>query len=92
MDGFYFGDQWKATSRLTVNWGLRYDLTLLTTWGVQSDNTIYVGSLNGNDGTYILQVPTPFCSQTGRGPLHPGWLAARSTWWSQTTATFSELL
>jgi hypothetical protein len=72
VDGFYFGDQWKATSRLTVNWGLRYDLTLLTTWGVQSDNTIYVGSLNGNNGTYIVQVPTPFCSQTGKAPCIPG--------------------
>lgn len=72
VDGFYFGDQWKATSRLTVNWGLRYDLTLLTTWGVQHDNTIYVGSLNANNGTYILQVPTPFCSQTGVAPCIPG--------------------
>ncbi len=72
VDGFYFGDQWKATPRLTVNWGLRYDLTLLTTWGVKSDNTIYVGSLNANNGTYIIQVPTPFCSQTGKAPCIPG--------------------
>jgi hypothetical protein len=72
VDGFYFGDQWKATSRLTVNWGLRYDLTLRTTWGTKSDNTIYVGSLNGNNGTYILQVPTPLCSQTGKAPCIPG--------------------
>jgi hypothetical protein len=72
VDGFYFGDQWKATSRLTVNWGLRYDLTLRTTWGTKSDNTIYVGVLNANNGSYILQVPTPFCSQTGKAPCIPG--------------------
>jgi Carboxypeptidase regulatory-like domain len=72
VDGFYFGDQWKATSRLTVNWGLRYDLTLKTTWGTQHDDTIYVGVLNANNGTYILQVPTPLCSQKGKAPCIPG--------------------
>jgi hypothetical protein len=72
VDGFYFGDQWKASSRLTVNWGVRYDLTLRTTWGTSSDNTIYVGVLNANNGTYILQVPTPLCSQTGKAPCIPG--------------------
>ena len=72
VDGFYFGDQWKATDRLAINWGVRYDLTLLSTWGSKEDKTIYVGSLNGNNGTYILQVPTPFCSETGKAPCIPG--------------------
>ena len=72
VDGFYFGDQWKVTPRLTVNWGLRYDLTLLTTWGETKDTTAYVGSLNGNNGTYIVQVQTPLCSQTGKAPCIPG--------------------
>src|SRR2546426_159531 len=66
VNGYYFGDQWKATDRLTVNWGLRYDTTLLTTWGAKSDKTIYVGSLNANNGTYIVQVPTPSCADTGK--------------------------
>jgi len=72
VNGFYFGDQWKVSDRLTINWGVRYDLTLRTTWGSKSDNTIYVGSLNGNNGTYIIQVPTPLCSQTGKAPCIPG--------------------
>ncbi len=72
VNGFYFGDQWKITSRLTMNWGVRYDLTLRTTWGTKSDDTIYVGSLDGNNGTYIVQVPTPFCSATGKAPCIPG--------------------
>ena len=72
VDGFYFGDQWKATSRLTVNWGVRYDLTLLSTWGSKSDGTAYVGSMNLNNGTYILQWPTPFCSEAGKAPCIPG--------------------
>jgi hypothetical protein len=72
VDGFYFGDQWKVSSHLTVNWGVRYDLTLLSTWGSKSDGTAYVGSLNLNNGTYILQWPTPFCSATGKAPCIPG--------------------
>ena len=92
VDGFYFGDQWKVTSRLTVNWGLRYDLTLLTTWGVKSDNTIYVGSLNGNNGTYIVQVPTPFCSQTGKAPVHSGNRIAGQCGAGEQRSYFSELL
>ena len=72
VNGFYLGDQWRATSRLTINWGVRYDLTLLSTWGSKSDGTAYVGSLNLNNGTYILQWPTPFCSQAGKAPCIPG--------------------
>ena len=72
VDGFYFGDQWKATDRLTINWGLRYDLTLRTTWGTKADNTIYVGSLNANNGSYIIQAIAPPCSQTGKAPCTPG--------------------
>src|SRR6202021_3292574 len=29
VDGAYFKDSWRATSKLTINLGLRYDLTLL---------------------------------------------------------------
>jgi hypothetical protein len=72
VNGFYFGDQWRASSRLTINFGVRYDLTLLSTWGSKSDGTAYVGSMNLNNGTYILQWPTPFCSQTGKAPCIPG--------------------
>ncbi len=31
--GFYFQDQWKATSKLTVNMGIRYDLTIQPPYG-----------------------------------------------------------
>lgn len=70
--GFYFGDKWNATNRLTVNWGLRIDRTLPPVWGVTSDATGYVGSLNLNDGTYILQQRPPLCSATGKAPCIPG--------------------
>jgi hypothetical protein len=72
VNGFYFGDQWRASSRLTINWGLRYDMTRLTSWGQVEDGTIYVGVLNFNDGSYILQTTPPPCSKTGKAPCLPG--------------------
>src|SRR5208283_1380184 len=33
IDGFYFQDQWKATDKLTVNLGLRYDVTIMPIYG-----------------------------------------------------------
>jgi len=72
VNGFYFGDQWRASSRLTVNWGLRWDMTRLTSWGGTEDGTIYVGVLNFDNGSYILQTTPPPCSKTGKAPCLPG--------------------
>lgn len=72
VSGFYFGDKWKARDRLTINYGVRFDQTLPPRWGVTSDNSAYVGTLNLNNGTYILRAQPPFCSQTGKAPCIPG--------------------
>ncbi|MGH9398637.1 MAG: TonB-dependent receptor, partial [Terriglobia bacterium] len=72
VDGFYFGDQWRATDRLTVNMGIRWDFTLIPQWGQASNRTNQAGTLNLNNGTYILQVPVPSCSQAGEAPCIPG--------------------
>jgi hypothetical protein len=37
--GFYFGDTWRATSKLTINYGLRYDLP--GNWSVRHDLSTY---------------------------------------------------
>ncbi|MGH9402231.1 MAG: TonB-dependent receptor [Terriglobia bacterium] len=68
VDGFYFGDQWRATDRLTVNMGIRWDFTLIPQWGQAPNRTNQAGTLNLNNGTYILQVPVPSCSQAGEAP------------------------
>jgi hypothetical protein len=72
VDGAYFGDQWKATDRLTVNIGVRWDVTLHSQWGEAANRTNQVGTLDLNNGTYILQVPAPFCSAVGSAPCIPG--------------------
>ncbi len=71
VNGFYFGDQWKATNRLTVNWGARYDYTLIPFFpGAGGQNK--VGNLDLNNGTYELQSQPPLCSQAGQAPCIPG--------------------
>ncbi len=62
IDGFYFQDQWKATNKLTVNLGLRYDLTLVPIYGNNQENTDTTGDINFNDGTYVLQKMPPACN------------------------------
>jgi outer membrane receptor protein involved in Fe transport len=72
VDGFYFQDQWKATDRLTVNLGLRYDVTLIPIYGNDKENTNTTGDVNFNDGTYIIQKMVPACSSTVGAPCIPG--------------------
>jgi len=70
VDGLYFQDQWKATSKLMVNMGLRYDMTLIPLYG-QGTNAL-VGDLDLTNGTYILQKMAPPCSATQGAPCIPG--------------------
>ena len=75
--GFYFQDQWKATPKLTVNVGLRYDVTLRSPFGTpgrpgDEDRGLDTGQYDFSNGNYILQNHTPFCSQVGHAPCIPG--------------------
>ncbi|HXY50697.1 MAG TPA: TonB-dependent receptor [Terriglobales bacterium] len=71
VDGFYVMDQWKATSKLSVNVGLRYDLTLMPIYGDNGHNNNFVGDMNFNNGTYILARLAPSCL-TSPAPCIPG--------------------
>jgi hypothetical protein len=72
---FYFQDSWKATSRLTLNAGLRYDRTFLPPYGkentVGKQGGIETGDMNFNDGTYVLQKVPPSCASRGYAPCIP---------------------
>jgi hypothetical protein len=72
VDGFYAMDQWKVTRKLNVNFGLRYDLTLMPIYGDNKNANNFVGDMNFRDGTYILARNAPSCAQTNAAPCIPG--------------------
>ena len=74
--GFYFQDSWKFNPKLTINLGLRYDRTFIPPYGLPStvgqNGGIEAGSINFNNGTYIVQKLPPSCNQRGHAPCIPG--------------------
>jgi hypothetical protein len=74
--GFYFQDSWKATPRLTVNLGLRYDRTFDPPYGTNAtigqNGGIETGEDDFNNGTYIIQKLPPSCDSRGYAPCIPG--------------------
>jgi len=71
VDGFYGMDQWKVTDKLSVNLGLRYDLTLIPIYGDNKNANNFVGDMNFRDGTYIIARNAPDCAQTNAAPCIP---------------------
>jgi hypothetical protein len=69
--GLFIQDQWKVTSRLTMNIGFRYDRTFLPPYGRPEDHNMQVGSLDLNTGTYLLQQLAPACDVAGQAPCIP---------------------
>ncbi|MGB8480089.1 MAG: TonB-dependent receptor [Acidobacteriaceae bacterium] len=72
VSGVYFQDQWRISDKLTVNLGLRYDLTTNPREGIASNASDITGDFDFNNGTYILQDPAPACSATQGAPCIPG--------------------
>ncbi len=68
----YFQDQWRMTPRLTINLGLRYDLTINPREGRRSNGSDITGDFDFSNGTYVLQNPAPACSATQGTPCIPG--------------------
>jgi hypothetical protein len=66
-------DQWKATAKLTVNLGLRYDLTLMPIYGNNGAANNFVGDLDARHGIYFLERSAPACNPPTVGaPCIPG--------------------
>jgi Carboxypeptidase regulatory-like domain/TonB dependent receptor-like, beta-barrel len=74
VDGFYFMDSWKASPKLTVNIGLRYDFSLTSSYGSASNGSNAIGEIDFNNGTYLLQTAVGSCAQLGQAPCIPGGL------------------
>ena len=50
--GIYFQDSWKATPKLTVNLGLRFDYAWVPQYGTVEDGNIFTGNANTDTGQY----------------------------------------
>lgn len=72
VNGWYFQDQIKVTSRLTLNVGIRWDVTLWPIYGQPPAPDAYVGDVDFNNGTYILAREPGACSATQGFPCIPG--------------------
>jgi hypothetical protein len=70
--GGYFEDQWRVNDRLTLNLGLRYDVTDWPREGTDANGSSITGNMDLNNGTYVLQKPAPACSATQGAPCIPG--------------------
>ena len=72
----YVQDSWKALSKLTLNAGMRYDLTLIPPYGTDAtigqQGGIETGDMDFSNGTYVLQKVPPACSVRGHAPCIPG--------------------
>jgi len=72
----FIQDSWKATSKLALNFGLRYDRTFIPAYGTNAtigqQGGIETGDVDFSNGTYIVQKLPPPCSVRGFAPCIPG--------------------
>ncbi len=72
----FLQDTWRATNRLTLNMGLRYDLTLFPPVGTAKQIGVNggpeTGDIDFNTGNYVVQMLPPPCSAIGIAPCIPG--------------------
>jgi hypothetical protein len=69
-------DNWRVTPKLTINAGLRYDLTFFPPVGTNKQIGVNggpeTGDIDFNTGNYIVQKLPPACSVRGYAPCIPG--------------------
>jgi hypothetical protein len=71
IQGGYVEDQYKISSRFSLNMGIRYDVSIWPRYGSLSNGTGYVGDMDLSNGTYILSAIPPPCSPIVEAPCIP---------------------
>jgi hypothetical protein len=80
MDAFFVQDQFKATSRLTLNLGFRNDVVLTPIYGSGNAGNYYTSNADPLTGQVILNALPPNCSASQGAPCIPtGIYTASST-------------
>ena len=74
VNGAFFQDTWKITPKLTVNWGLRWDVTVMPRYGSTKIGNNAVGDTDLIGGKYILLRDPGSCADVGAAPCIPGGL------------------
>lgn len=69
---FYFQDQWKVNTKLTVNLGIRYDKTFIPPLGQDGNENIYTGAYDMQRGVYLIQRMPGSCEDLKKAPCVPG--------------------
>ena len=72
VDGFYAQDQFQVTRRLTINFGVRWDMSIWAIQGYLSNGQGYIGTMDLSNGTYVISAMPPACSATQGAPCMPG--------------------
>ena len=75
IGSIYVQDSWKLNPRLTVNYGIRYDRSVIPAYGTNASiglqGSIETGDFDFTNGTYIVQKLPPLCSVRGHAPCLP---------------------
>jgi hypothetical protein len=71
IDGLFAQDQFKATSRLTINVGFRNDFVWTPIYGTGNGANFYTGNADPLTGQYELNALPPNCSATQGAPCIP---------------------
>lgn len=70
--GAYAQDQFQVLPKLTLNLGVRYDVTVWPSTGYGNTPNGFTGDLDLSNGTYLITAVPPACSTTQAAPCIPG--------------------
>jgi hypothetical protein len=71
IQGAYFQDQYRISARLSLNMGVRWDVSQWPVFGSLTTGTGYTGDLDLSDGMYLLSALPPACSSSRAAPCIP---------------------